>query len=349
MSAISSLSEKYSDFMVPAFDIFVDGSKISKEFGATSLSVTLGMGKAANACMFELQNIYDQKARKILSDISDKFILGKTVKVSIGYGSKLTKVFTGYIDDLSYRFSADRGPVLQVLCLDARALMKHNTANLVNIKDDVKTIVQKMLKSYSPLISSCSLDMPELAKQRQVRIEETDLDFVYNEAEKRDRLFYILDDKVYVEASPSETCVTYEWDSSYTQFSFSMSYLKHTVRTHANQEGMNGFFKDAKALQPAKQSEAVNTPLTTHFRLGEQTQEDAQKIAQSLANTDKRNCQSGTVISIGLPEVMPGKLITIEKFPIKQTSTKDTFVVTAVKHMLNGENFTTTAEFNIGV
>ena len=91
----TALKTKYSNFMVPALEIKVDGSKMvsSGKIKVQELMVDLTCGYEASGCEFLLGDCYDTEKEDFDRDVSNKFQIGKKVEVLIGYEKAEKVVF----------------------------------------------------------------------------------------------------------------------------------------------------------------------------------------------------------------------------------------------------------------
>lgn len=220
--SMSSLVSKYKDFLVPAMKLKVGGHDISgkSEYVVESVELTLSKD-AASAASIRLTNVYDQKKRKFVGDVSSDFILGELIEVELGYGSSLTSLFYGYVDEISYELSDS--PSVNVTAVDVRKIMMGSRKS--NISHKVKSYsdaFQEVVKKYSAAYKSTDIDATDKMEVECIPQNGNDYDFITKVlCRKGDRNFFVHAGKVYFKKTSADLFSTVEMEWGGILFLFS--------------------------------------------------------------------------------------------------------------------------------
>jgi len=351
LSSFSELTETYKQFAVPAIAVKVSGASgsprdITNTAGITSLSLDLSTGSTASACRFDMTNVYTHKNSKVEPYVK----LGEIVRVSVGYGSVLKPLFTGYIDNISYSLN-DGGQSISVSCLDARGLMKGN-CSVIQAKDKkIAEVLGEMLDKYAPLVGSKSLDLDDIAEDAELLLDKNDLAIITKFAESRKAIFLMQNDKATIHKNTSEVCVSFDWSAGISACDVAMSFLEKKLKAKVRdaQNPDTSITLDVSVEQPGTQESPLQTPIEHTFKSKEKEETSANLYLEALASQQKRGTQSGTITCIGLPELEPGKMLSINSFPLESITNRTEYYISAVNHSLSDSGFTTTVQFDLGV
>jgi phage protein D len=327
------LEVKYSGFTVPAYKITADGTELSNpEFIIDDISVDLSMRDVAGACRFSVYYVYEPGSRKVDAAALSSLKPGVKVAVSLGYGSSLTEVFTGYICELKLT-SAGGNTFLTVCCLDARGLMRDGSVYAMYKDKKMKDIAEAILDSYSPLISSKDVTLAALEQNVYIAHGTDDLDFICSAAKARGAYFYIDCGKAVIGAADSTVCIEFEWEQ--LDMDFSVKYLDTAFTGRGyNHSTMEEFSATAAAKQSAEQSTLITVSSTA--RLEPYLYGDSAKtITDSKAAVAKREAISGKIFCQGIPEPKLGQKVRINNFPMAAAAGNvSKFTVISVKHSM---------------
>ncbi|MDR1735339.1 MAG: hypothetical protein LBR85_00515 [Oscillospiraceae bacterium] len=333
MSKYSDLRTAYGGFTVPAYKVFGAGSELSRsEFMIDGITVDNGMGKTAGACAFTVHDVYEHGSGQFSQTALDKLKPGSRISLSLGYGSSVSEVFSGYVDELAMRFDGEN-ICLSAVCLDARALMRLGARYTAAKGKTVQNIAESLLDLYSPLVSAKEVTLAALEKEVCVTQAGGDLDFIQDAADLRGHYFYIDCGKAYVGGAKDTVCVEFDWPDTELELGARYVDLKITGMgyDHAKMEEFSSQ-KDAKGTQKNLLAVTRIIPLPPHL-LG-----DAGKaVVAAAADAAKREAVAGRVYCRGIPEVKLGQKIKINKCPFAAL-TGDRFTVVSVHHRMNSED-----------
>jgi len=337
MSTFDALQKKYEDFAVPTFKITANGSEFARtDFNIYNVSVDLSVGETCGACRFSVGNIYERGARKITPAALEKLKPGTELCISLGYGSKYTQVFAGYIDELNLHFD-EEGLYLVVYSLDARNLMRENTRRFIYKDKKMADIINSTLDDYSKLIKSRSVNVVALEQETSIAQDGDDLSFVVEAAENRSLLVYMENDKFVMDKASDTICLELEWEEF--EMEFGMKYLDTKIHcVGCDSTNTERFAAEKPAKQKADQAGLITT--NRHIILGSYLSGDSvTKIAEAMAESAVSEALYGRItLPHGVPEVLLGQKVKITKFPLSPSKTGDTFTIVGIGHKINDEN-----------
>lgn len=345
----SSLANKYGNFRVPAVRLYINGSELNQELSQYIIDVEISLSlSAASVAVIRIDGRYDREKRSFDSKIAKKFKLGTIMEVGIGYGSEVKKVIKGFIAFLSTEFSGQECLVITVM--DVRRLMM--SSGVHHVLHDVKNYsdaVKKVLGTYSKLCKA-EIDTTDDKLETPVSQNSTDYDFVAKELAASGRCgreFFVLADTAYFRKPRKEKRPVMQMEYGRELFFLQVEsgYLDVKVEVSGyNQQEQ----KVITASETAKAKEAQNTllsatPVSCISDAGADTQEKAKTRAEALADALLTSVQRGRGVSIGLPEIVPGRYLEVVKL---EEMVNKKYYITSVKHSLNQNSFQT--EFEIG-
>ncbi len=340
MSKYSVLRTQYSDFAVPAYTIKIDDAEIT-DFLIDDIEVDNGMGTTAGACRFTAHDIYEHGSGSFSAGALTNLKPGGQISVSLGYGSSVSEVFSGYIDELGMSFS-EENISLSAVCLDARALMRDGSAYMAAKEKTTKTVVEDIMDEYRPLISSKSVTLAELENEVNITQAGGDLEYVQNAADLRGHYFFIDCGSAYIGDEKPSVCVEFDWPD--IMMDFSARYVDVTVigmgYDHAKMEAFSAE-SNAKGTQKDLLTVKKAIQLPPHL-LGD----SGTAVVTAATKAAKRVASSGIIICRGIPEPKLGEKVKINSFPLASIS-GSSFCVTSICHRMSSEDGYTT-EIGIG-
>lgn len=345
--SMSSLSSKYKDFMVPAMKLKVGGHDIigKSEYAVESVELTLSQ-EAASAAAIHLANVYDQENRKFVSDVSSDFILGELIEVELGYGSSLTSLFYGYVDEISYELSDS--PSVNVTAVDVRKIMMGSKKS--NISHKVKSYseaFEEVVKKYSAVYKSTDVDATDKMEVECIPQNGNDYDFIKKVlCRKGDRNFFVHAGKVYFKKTSVDLfgTVEMEWGKDLISFQRRATFQDVVIRILGQDlKKKEEVEAEVKVKGDDNQKKLVQSELT-EMNADIEDRDSAKKIADYKAEQEKKRGRQAGGSCIGIPEILPGGHVKIKK---GDSSLIDgTYDVIEVRHTFGSDGYRTT--FDVG-
>lgn len=342
--SMDSLAAKYNDFMVPALKVKVKGFDLigASGYGVESVELTLSQS-AASAAVIKLTNVYDVEKRRFIDDVSD-FILGEMVEVEMGYGSSLTSLFYGYVDEINYELSEN--PAVRVTAVDVRRMMmgskKSNFSHQVKSYSDA---FNEVVKKYGPVYKTKDVDATEQLETDCIIQNGSDYEFIKEElCRKGNRDFFVHAGKLYFKEISAELFLTVEmeWAKDFISFQRKASFQDALIRI----KGQDVDNKEEVEAEVTVKSDDAQKSLvqneTTQMDAAVEDTSDAKQIAEHKADKMKKQARQATGVCIGVPEIQPGGRVKIKKADGRLLD--GTYDIIEVKHSFSGDGYKTTFE-----
>lgn len=342
--SMASLAMKYKDFMVPALKVKVQGFDLigNSEYAVESVDVTLSQ-TAASAAVIKLTNVYDAKNRSFIDDVSD-FILGELVDIEMGYGSSLTSMFYGYVDEINYELSEN--PSVRVTAVDVRRMMmgskKSNISHPVQSYSDA---FHEVVKKYKPAFKSTDVDATDKMEVACILQNGNDYDFIMEElCRKGNRDFFIHAGKLYYKDISAELFYTIEmeWAKDLISFQRRASFQDVLIRVMGQDvDKKEEVSAEVKVKADDKQKSLVQNE-TTEMDAAVEDNSDAKKIAEHKADEMKKQARQATGVCLGIPELQAGGRVKIKNGDGRLID--GTYDVIEAKHSFSSDGYRTTFE-----
>lgn len=341
----TELQKKYGNFFAPAIKISVGGKDLGGmglAFDDVSVDIPL---TEAGSCTFTVVNAYDIGKRQFDSDAKSVLIPGKIVEVQLGYVSALTKVFKGYISEVSASFRD--APTLTITAMDVRKLMMESGETyLVHKVTSYSAAFNKVMARYDKIASEKEVDSTDEEAFTDITQRKNDYDFITKQlCRAGNREFLVVGGKAYFRKPEkvASNLMTLEWGRDLISFSRSSMYqdIKVTVIGY-DEENKEPVVGEAAETNDGNQTQVISeTQKTIHPRPGVSDAKTAKAKAEKEALERKRSMQTGNAGCIGLPEIVPGRFIKIDKLDSQLNSS---YYIRKVTHSFGSDGFTTNFE-----
>lgn len=316
----TALANKYQNFMVPAVKIKVQGTDLvaSLHLLVEQLSVVHALD-TAGSCQFTLFQVYDLESRQFQTEVLRKFQLGTILEVELGYGSATTLVFKGFVSEMTADYS--EFPALQITAMDVRRLMQQSAEQSRNFT--VKTysdVFKEVMQAYQKICTNLAVDKTDtqLNGEKIYQTHMDDFTFLKDDlARKAGREFFVLAGKAYFRKPAAVTAPITEltWGESLLSFRRSVGYLNASVTVLGKEEEKNTVYTGtAKAVSGETQKSVTAKPqVITQPDPDATDSAQVKQRAEERARQEVRKVQTGSGSCIGLPEIVPGRYIALQK------------------------------------
>ena len=343
----AKLENKYGNYVVPAVKIKSSGSDLvsSLQLTVTELTVTLSL-ESAGMAVIKLSDAYDVEKSSFDSKIKNAFKLGTIMQIEIGYLSSTEAVFKGYVAGLGVEFG--EMPLLTVKLMDARKLMMTGGVRRQLYADkNYSDIFKKVMSNYSKLCSVvCDATSDNLTSP--VSQSTNDFDFVKNEliaGGKSDREFFVFCDKAYFRtpAKNKTPIMTVEFGEELLGFEMMADYLDTEIVVMGyDPKTCKDISTKVKAKTPEKYTPVLTpTPSQFFFDADADTEAKTKLRANALARIAEQNACYARGELIGLPEIVPGRFLQIDKL---DGMANKKYYISEVVHTMSESNFSTSFE-----
>ena len=343
------LAKQYSNFIVPLVKIKTNGmDQVEKlKLSVYSLRATLSL-EGASMVVIKLAGLYDEKNHAFSSKAKSAFPIGTVVTVELGYQSSSTQIFKGFVAMRGAEFGT-RTPFLVLTLMDARRLMmltgqQYKLHTQKNYSDIVKEILGSYSKLCTPSIDSTTDDLKDPVSQTK-----DDYHFITGDLIRKgraDREFFILSDKAYFRTprKAKTAIMTLQYGRELIALKTDEGYRDAKIEVTGSDEENQKSIKGNSSVKKASGQKSIlsKTPEIFLADALSNTQKKATDKAKAIADRQTWQAQTGMAITVGLPELVPGRYVKVEKLDKDLCDHK--FYIKSVVHEIDSEEFRTMLE-----
>ena len=350
-----SLEDKYGGFLAPAFEISVGGRTMdSSRFHFSSITVDIDAGTGAGGCSFTVEAQYDYEGSRWENDLIDLIEVGKKLEIKAGYIKK-EPVFFGFVDDYTIEYTSSGAPGITVNGIDAKGfLMNARDRKYMNEKSTaavVKEILNECVsKGYAKKVTVGAI------KDFDAELIQEDIDdyhFLCFLASNYNMTFFVVNGEIVFDSLMKRTSPILELTMGVSLLSFSKTV---SLRNQVGKVVVYGI--DPKTMKPIM-GEATDTSASgagkeagdlargfngiveKEVNFFVQTPEECRELAQARFDARAYSLVSGKGRCVGIPELIPGRYITLKGF---DKTVSDKYFISKVTHEYNADGYYTTFE-----
>lgn len=365
---IKDLEKKYGGFTAPCYAIKINDKEIDQKYCQGDLKAELTADYEASSCVFQIANAFSpesNKKLKVKDDLKKLLKLGNKVEVHVGYRTGGVKqVFSGYIDSIYVDYDKDEGILYTIEALDGKGIMMNCLRS--ETKTSIKKFseaVEKIIKKYSSVIKIESSKLDKSDKELTMPIEqhnESDYNFVVRTAKRMDYCFFIEKGVlVFMPFGKLSKEPLFEFDINDYLLEFKvMTTLKNqvssvTVRGNNEKDPTKPFQAKAEKynslVDSGKIASKAASVISSHVSRtitdpSVDSVEKATQLAQAKLNELSYQLYKGKVKVVGIPEAMPGKVVSVSGFG---DGLDKKYYVSKVIHKFRNDRFTTECELEV--
>jgi phage protein D len=347
---MEQLEKKYRNFFAPAYEILVDGTKIADEIAVSSIRIETTIESTADSFSFRISNAYDI-AQSELKWV-DKFTLGKTIDIKLGYVDKYVLVFSGYITSVTADFPNGSSPGIIVRGMDLSYLMMKGTKSRTWNKKKYSDIVKEIASEYGATakVDATTTEFPAIS---QSNID--DFHFIQHMANMVNYDFFMVGKNLYFrKALTAMTPVLIlELGKSLQSLSIDMNLADQITEVSVRGwddkelkvvEGKSGTIqKLGSGAKTGKDLLAGQGTFTEYIYTNVSAQEEAKSYADALLNKRSMKLISGGGECIGIPDIRAGRYIKLNGLG---TKFNQPYYLVSVTHIYDDDGYIT--RFQIG-
>ncbi|MCR5278216.1 MAG: hypothetical protein K6E19_02135 [Lachnospiraceae bacterium] len=362
MASFSGLRDKYDNFRTPAVQILVGGKEISKDecgFALSNIEVESTAGYEAGVARFSIYNAYDVLFHEFKTKEVQKYItIGSAVVINMGYGTEFTKVFQGFVSQVTFSYRQGDLPIIEVQAMDIKGIMMANTyARQIAAESYSEAVSQVLnqafyqkLKGDKNVFSKISItDTPdkkqgggkkETTDRTIEMVNESDYEFVVRAAKRYNYEFFQVLDTVYFRKAKSDKQSLMDIGPEDGMIAFEVSYdvtgLAGKVEVRNTDPAKGKLVKyaiklDGKLSESGKAKGLVGKQNKIFIDPTASTQQEAEYRARYIRENMSYRYGTLEADTVGLPELVPGKFISVDGLG-KTVSNK--FYVKTVRHSM---------------
>ena len=353
---MSALKQKYNNFHGPECVIQVGGKKLeSKQISIQNLEVELCADGSAGGCHFTVSAEYNREKSQWLDDLAKTIEVGAKLEIQGGYVKK-EPIFFGYVDEFTLDYSGRRPPNISVTGVDGFGFLMNCQEPIYGGQKKAKQMVEEILKKAKDAGVARSVTVGALDSFDVPPIKEQLDDFKYLRllAERYCKSLLCVNGELIFDdvITNTEPIITLSALEDLLELSKRMSLRGQVgevvvwgrdvnqkfIQGAANSVTIKGPGKSATQAA-AKFAKAVRREFCEYAR----TAEECKKLAQARFNSLAMDYVSGEGVCLGLPELIPGRYVTIESL---DGSTEGSYFINKVRHTFTNRNgYKTAFEF----
>jgi len=345
-----SLAKKYDNFSAPAVEITVGSTKLmtNKDLDLVEVEIDLTSGYEASGCVFIIAGAYDVEQTDFSSDIS-YIQIGEKVEASIGY-VRMESVFNGYINRIDYNYGMDDEKFeIRVECIDVKGLLMKRRRLEFFTEKSADAVVKKIL-SEAPVSSYLSGKEIDTCPKEEIPLRShmmTDYELIIEQASKQGFEFFVIQGKVYFRKKQKVTSTLMKLSPQNgiigAKFSVSGQQLVKKIEVRSIDES-NGKQIKGEATISGKFSKGssgnmmLGNSTQVFYEPGVKDANEAKNRAEARVNAIAEQFGELECQCVGIPELVPGRFIEIEKLS-SQADRK--YYIQQVKHVIDESGYRT--------
>jgi phage protein D len=354
--SISKLSAANDNFYAPRFEIEIKDSKIKTELANSIIDLSVDQKKDEGALFsIKIHDEFDMKDEKFKWLDDDIFSVGNTVKIKMGYGSKLEEMLYGHITGLTPSFFSGEPPTITVSGQDlSYDFLKRKSPADTFTKMTYSDIAQDIAKK-----AGLTAEVDKTTEKFDVLCKESDVsyfDFLRGLAD-REGFQVSIEGKKLLFKKPTDDkkeIFTLQLGRDLVRFKPTMDTTQILseveVRWHDPKNPSKPIVGTAKAgdertqeggrqtgSQVAKKVLKAPKKVITHIKV--ESVNHAKLIAKAVLNKASDSYIGGEAECVGIPQIQPGVCIELDKMG-KRFSGK--YYVVAAAHKIGSNGYTTT-------
>lgn len=350
-----ALSSKYEDFRGPAFTIKVDGTALnSAEMPIASLEVELCADGSAGGCHFSVESLYDFAQSKWINNLAKTIQVGAKLEILGGY-VKQELLFYGYIDEYSMEYSGSAPPRLAVTGIDGFGFLMSCQEPIYGGKKKPQKVVEDILAKAVSAGYAKSKTVGSLTGFDVPVIKENLDDFKYLRllAQRYCMSLFsvageLIFDNVVSNSSPLISLTVGMGLLSFKRRLFLQGQVGEVEiwGRDENQKFIKGAAKSVSIGGSGKSAVEIATKFKQtalrEYNEYVRTEKECVELAQARLDSLALNFVSGEGTCVGIPELIPGRYISIKGL---DGDTEGTYFLCKVRHRFTGDGYYT--EFDV--
>ena len=373
----SNLKQTYENFREPKAMVVIDGKELDEEqpVVVTDVEVELTAGYEASIATVTLSGAYNSGSKTFEIKKTKQFMyLGSTVVIYLGYATSVREVFRGFIAKVHFIVPETESgdlPAVELTCMDVKGLMMANRHSrklkALYFSDAVKEILESysifqerdsMGSLFMEMNISTTPDKPpgagsgsnQTTDRRVEMVEESDYDFMVKAAKRYNFDFFVVGKTLYfIEAKKNKTpIITLGPNTGLINIDvgYDMTGLVKEVVVRNIDMAQGKYIGDKKKSNNTislgnKAKSLIENQSLVYIDPTTDSKEEAGYRASYLMETIDYRLGSVTGEYLGMPELTPGRFLTLKGFG---TPLNNDFFLMNVRHQFTGGIYRTIFE-----
>ncbi|MDR1260464.1 MAG: hypothetical protein LBJ83_01960 [Oscillospiraceae bacterium] len=346
-----TLEEKYENFTQPFVVLLINGNIFTHDqFTISDIKIELTCEFPANFAVFTLHGVEEAGENKFYAELQELFELGAKIEIQMGYNNNAESIFTGFISGKTYQLLHEKpGGSVKIYCMDVKGVMMNNTTYTQTRFTSASSLMQDLLgkKSYSSIIDNSVIMQSQIQEHLIETIDESDYELSVRLAKNIGYEFFVSQGTVYFRKARSQNTPITKLSLKKGLNGLTVDYnivgmLDSVEVRNTNRDTGDPIKGRAKSAAHYSSGPSASKILTTAqkvvFDSTVNSPSEAQQKAYIILEDQNWNFAWGDFSCVGIPDVIPGRFITMCE--ILDELNKD-FYITHVTHTLAKEKFQT--------
>lgn len=354
---ISLLERKYENFLAPSIEVTLGGKTIdTSKVPIKELEVELSAEGAAGTCSFTVDGLYDYENTKWKNEIMKLIKAGAKLEVQGGYVKKYP-LFYGYVDEYTMEHTTAGAPRLAITGIDGLGFLMSCREPFYGGQKKNKEIITEILKKSVSAGFAKKFDVDgthALVEYATPVVKEQvdDFKFLRIMAERFGMVLTCINGELIFDAlwKSSASIIKLTLGKGLLSFNKRVS-LKGQVGKvvvwgrDINQKFIEGSATSVKTGGSGKSAAqlvpGLKGAVLREYSEYARTKEECTRYAQARLDGLAMEFVSGDGKCIGIPELIPGRFITISGLA---DEVEGVYFISKVKHSFTSDGFFTTFE-----
>jgi len=358
---ISELEKKYEKFLAPSIEITLDGKKLdTSKTPITELEVELSAGGSAGGCTFTVDSLFDYEKSEWKNEIAKSVKVGTKLEVSGGY-VKRSPLFYGYVDESVMEHSNAGAPKLKIFGIDGLGFLMSCNEPIYGGKTKSKEIITNILKKSvaAGFAKKFTVDSGNALKEFTTPLVKERMDdfrFLQLLAQRYGMTVTSIDGELVFDAlwKESESIIKLTMGKGLLSFTKRVCLRNQVGKVVVWGRDVNEKFVQGTAVSvktggkgksAAQLAPGLKGAVLREFSEFARTAEECTRLAQARLDGLSMNLVSGEGVCIGIPELIPGRFITVDGM---ESETEGVYFLSKVTHSFTAEGYYTRFEVKGG-
>ena len=352
---MKSLYDSNDKFTAPGFHITIDGKKLdSSKYHIPTLEVEQRADGTAGGCTFTLEGQYDRESSSWSESLSSIVKAGAKLAVTGGYANQ-KDLFYGYVDEYTLEFPENSGtPRITVTGMDGLGFLMNQHKPVYGGKKKAAEVIKEILNQSVSAGFAKKVTVGTLKEFQAPLVKEggDDWRFLNLLAARYGMTLFVLSGEMIFDnvAGQTSPILTLTLGTNLKSFEKRVSLARQVgkveirgrdvnqkpIKGEASSVSVGGSGKSAAQLVPALKQSVLR-----EFSELVRTQAECTQLAQARLDSIAMGLVSGKGRCVGVPQLIPGRYITIEG---GDAQTNGSYLLTKVRHIFEHEGYITEFE-----
>jgi phage protein D len=368
---LEKLDETYEGYYIPIVKVYVNEKDIEKDkklsIKIKDVSVNVTSELKAGIAEYSIVSVTNKEGTFDTEGLKKYISMGTCITIYMGHADIMTEVFKGFIAGVNFLYSTeDEGEyAIRITALDVKGIMMANRSSkrlkANYYSDAVKEILEQPtyqnIKGNNGITDITIYDTPDKqgstgqesdVDNRIEMVAESDYEFVVKAAKRFNFEFFTIGGNVVFRKAKSNTQEMGEIIPHSSILSFDVGYditgvvgnvivrtldIGKAGKVEVKKKNANTFSIGSKAKPLIKDQTYV------YIDSAIESQNEAESRAEYILEDTSYRLGSLKMTLKGIPELMPGRFISLKGFG---TAVSNKFYITDVTHEYDGFKYTTT-------